>query len=201
MQNQTQEVPNNKKDEQTNSFEEQNVSFNNQDVEDVKQTKGTQEASEQQETTQDASEQQEATQIKNLENQLKLILADFSNYKKRVQKEKEQFCFTECSNLIKLFLTFREHLKKAIKHETQESSLKNLKELEKNYLNMLSRSSIKQLELLGKDYDYNVSECVQVITCEKEKHNKVLEALEDAYTYKDILIKPAKVIIGKFMEE
>lgn len=137
-----------------------------------------------------------------LEDQLKLSLADFSNYKKRVVKEQENILFQENTKIILDFLTFKETLLKAIEHEKNESSKKNIQEINNNYDLILSRLNIKKIDLLGTEYDYNTAECVQTIkVLEKEKHNIVLEVLENAYTYKEKIIKPGKVIIGLFSEE
>jgi len=137
-----------------------------------------------------------------LDDQLKRTLADFSNYKKRILKEQEGFVFQEQSKIILEFLSFKEILEKAIDHEENESSKKNILEIKNNFDNVLKRLDIEKLDLKEKEYDYNFSECIQTIkVTEKEKHNKILDVLENGYTYKQKLIKPGKVIVGLFTEE
>jgi len=157
-----------------------------------------------QETDKNLSENKDDCQerIEYLENQLKLSVADFSNYKKRVIREQENISFQENSKIILEFLSFKETLQKAISHEQNESSKKNLEELNNNFDNILSRLNIKKIDLQGKDFDYNLSECIQTLkVTDKNKNNKVIEVLENGYTFKEKLIKPGKVIIGQFMEE
>lgn len=140
--------------------------------------------------------------IKYLENQLKISVADFSNYKKRVLKDIENMKFLAESKIILDFLNFKETLENAIKFEKQELFKNSLKELNNNFENILKRLNIKKIELKDKVYDYNLSECVQTLKVkDKDKNNKILEVLEEGYTYNDNLLKPGKVIVGKFTEE
>ena len=126
----------------------------------------------------------------------------FSNYKKRILKEQENISFQENSKIILEFLSFKELLLKAISHEENQSAKNNLKELDNNFENILRRLNIQKIELLEKDFDYNCAECLQAIKVEeKVKHNKIIEVLENGYTYKNKIIKPGKVIIGNYMEE
>jgi molecular chaperone GrpE len=150
----------------------------------------------------EANEKELLEKINYLEDQLKRALADFLNYKKRIEKEAVQNVFLEKSKIILEFISFKEVLEKAIEHETEELFKKNIVELNNNFKNILKRLEVKKIELINTEYDYNLAECIQTIKTEdRSKHNKVIEVLENGYTYKEELIKPAKVIIGKFMEE
>lgn len=154
------------------------------------------------ENKKDDSTEKLKEKINYLENQLKISLADFSNYKKRVSKDLENLSFIEKSKIILEFLNFKETLKKAIEHESNEAFKNSLKELDKNFTNILKRLDVKKLELKNKDYDYNLSECIQTLKVnKKEEDNKIIDVLEDGFTYKEKVIKPAKVIIGNFTEE
>jgi molecular chaperone GrpE len=164
-------------------------------------------------TTEDLSQEEKIDKLKeeneilkekisSLEEDLKRAIADFLNSKNRLLKDTENTIFQKNSKIILEFLHFKEHLEKAIEHEENKNSKENLIILKNNFENILNRLNIKQLDLLGKEFDYNLAECVQrQEVLEKEKENKILEILENGYLYQEKLIKPAKVIIGKFKEE
>jgi len=140
-------------------------------------------------------------QINNLKEEIKRSIADFSNYKKRLEKEFEIISFEKNKKIILEFISFKENLNLAIKHENNKDALKNLIQLNNNYQNSLNRLNIEKIEVLNKDFDYNTSECVtRQKTDSKKENNKVVSVLEDGYTYKQKLLKPAKVIVG-FLEE
>ncbi len=136
-----------------------------------------------------------------LDDQLKRTLADFSNYKKRIEKESVQNIFLENSKIILEFLYFKEILEKAIEHEMDNTFKKNIIELNNNFENILKRLDIKKINLLNTEYDYNLAECIQTMKTDDKDNNKVVSVLENGYTFKEKLIKPGKVIIGKFTEE
>ncbi len=147
-------------------------------------------------------EDESLKKINYLEDQLKRTLADFSNYKKRIEKDLEQINFNENSKIIIEFLSFKEILEKAIEHEQNIQAKKNLEELNNNFENILKRLNIKKINLKDTVYDYNFAECIQTIkTNKQEENNKIKEVIENAYTYKEKIIKPGKVIINIFTEE
>jgi len=127
--------------------------------------------------------------------------ADFQNYKKRMQKENEEYTFISNQKIIIEFLKFRETLKQAYSKENNNTLKKNLSQLLINFDNILKRLNIKKIDCLNEDFDYNLCECVlrKPVTNKKE-HNKVIEILEDGYLLNNKLITPAKVVVGA-MEE
>jgi molecular chaperone GrpE len=139
--------------------------------------------------------------IEYYDDQLKRSQADFINFKKRSIQDKENFAFYEVSKILNEFLIFKQTLEKAVVSEENQKSKEHLIHLKNNYENILNRLKVKKENILGKDFDYNIAECVQTLKVKnKKQHNKVLDVLENAYTYKDKLIKPAKVIVGELEE-
>jgi molecular chaperone GrpE len=135
--------------------------------------------------------------INNLEDQLKRTVADFINSKQRIIKDTENTVFQKSSKIILEFLNFKDVLEKAINHEENKSAKNNLIVLNDNYSNILARLNIKKINLKDTEFDFNLAECTQTIKVnEKKKHNKILNVLENTYTYNDKIIKPGKVIIG-----
>lgn len=139
--------------------------------------------------------------IESLEDQLKRTQADFVNYKKRVIKDNEIHETNIISKVLSDFLIFKQTLEKAKELEKNQDSKNNLTELEKNFDNILEKQGLKKIDVLNKDFDYNTSECIHKQKVkDKSKNNKVIEVFENAYTYKNKLIKPAKVIVGELEE-
>lgn len=188
----------NKTEDESSKLDNNNLDETNENLNETEEKN----LDEVQENKKDDSTEKLKEKINYLENQLKMSLADFSNYKKRVSKDLENLSFIEKSKIILEFLNFKETLKKAIEHESNEAFKNSLKELDKNFTNILKRLDVKKLELKNKDYDYNLSECIQTLKVnKKEEDNKIIDVLEDGFTYKEKVIKPAKVIIGNFTEE
>jgi len=135
------------------------------------------------------------------EDQLKRAQAEFANYKKRIAKDIENVVLLEISKILNEFFIFKQTLEKAIINENNEDSKNNLTELDNNLENILTRLNIKKIDIKNKEFDYNISECVSNQNVKDNKlNNKVIDIIEEGYTYKNKLIKPAKVIVGKLEE-
>ncbi len=127
--------------------------------------------------------------------------ADFQNYKKRINKETEDYMFINKQKILIDFLKFRNTLLQAYSTEKNDVFKESILQLINNYDNIIKRQNIKKIDCLNKDFDYNFCECVfkKKIT-DKNKNNKVIEILEDGYLLENKLITPAKVVVG-IMEE
>lgn len=128
--------------------------------------------------------------------------ADFVNYKNRIERETRDILFMESSKLFNEFLNYREILIKAITAETNKEFKDSLTHLLTSYENILKRFSLEKLQVLGKDFDMSTSDCVckQDITDEKQ-NNKVIAIVEDGYLQNKKLVKPAKVVVGVYVNK
>jgi molecular chaperone GrpE len=132
---------------------------------------------------------------------LQRVTADFDNYKKRMSKQLDLIVFTETSKFINSFLEFYEVLKKAVIHEQNQETKNNLSQLQTLFENVLKKQNIEKIDVLNKDFDYNTSECIETRDVDDKTHNnKIIEVIEDGFLYNNKLIKPAKVVVGKYLD-
>lgn len=132
---------------------------------------------------------------------LQRVTADFDNYKKRMSKQLDLIVFTETSKFINSFLEFYEVLKKAVIHEQNQETKNNLSQLQTLFENVLKKYNIEKIDVLNKDFDYNTSECIETRNVDDKTHNnKIIEVIEDGFLYNNKLIKPAKVVVGKYLD-
>ena len=135
-------------------------------------------------------------------NLLQRSQAEFINYKNRVERETRDVLFLESSKIFNDFLSYRDTLLKAIEHETNLQLKETLTHLLTNYENILKRFNLEKLEVLGKDFDHNTSDCVMQQEVQDEKdNNKVISVLEDGYIQNKRLVKPAKVVVGVYVNK
>ncbi len=127
--------------------------------------------------------------------------ADFQNYKKRITKETDDVVFIHKRDLLIEFLKFKNTLEQAYEKENNKALKENIIQLINNYDNILKRINVQKIDCLNKDFDYNYCECVfKKKVDDKEKHNQIIEVLENGYLLNNKLIVPAKVVVG-IMEE
>ena len=65
-------------------------------------------------------------------------------------------------------------------------------------LDILKNEGLSHIEALGKDFDPNKMQAVE--TLESLEDNKVLKVMQEGYMYKDRILRPAMVVVGKKKE-
>ena len=123
--------------------------------------------------------------------QLKYLQADFENYKKSFEKEKQDIIKLANEQLIKDLLAVLDDFEKALEIEKNKDGL-NL--LYRKIIKALESHGLKQIEAVGEKFDPYYHEALL-----KEKSDKdgiVLEEFQRGYILKGKVIRHSKVKIG-----
>lgn len=134
-------------------------------------------------------------------NRLKYLQADFDNYRKNFEKEKEHIINLANEALVKELLVIVDEFEHALKTMKEESDRKGVELIQKNFLKILERYGLKKIECVGKKFDPFLHEVLL-----KEKSDKddgiVLEEIQKGYMLKSKVIRPSKVKVSeKIIEE
>lgn len=125
--------------------------------------------------------------------------ADFRNYKQRIEKETQDIVFIEVAKIFVEVLQFRETLVNAINKEKDQKTKESINHLLKNYDIILKRQGLEKIDVLDTDFDYNTSDCLlKQEVQDQNQNNKVIAIIEDGFTFRNRLVKPAKVIVGLY---
>lgn len=138
-------------------------------------------------------------EIGELNNKLMRLQADFINYKKRTEKEKENsidygFEMMACE-LLPIIDNFQRALSAVDNKE--DSFYKGTCMIEEQLINMLSKNKIVEIEALGSDFDPNFHHAVFMEESQEYESGKVIEVLQKGYMYKEKVIRPAMVKVAK----
>lgn len=140
--------------------------------------------------------------VAELESGWKRTQADFDNYRKRSEQEKNEFAKFANENLILDILPVLDNFSLALAHKPENlvndnyvlglEYIKN--QLEKTLLeNNLSKVNIK----IGDDFDPQIAEAIEAEETKNFKSNQVTEIIADGYMLNNKLIRPAKVKVAK----
>lgn len=128
-------------------------------------------------------------------NQLKYLQADFDNYRKNFEKEKEKIIEFANENLIKELLVVVDDFERALKLIKNEKNKEGLIIIHKNFFKILENHGLKKIEALGKKFDPYYHEALL-----KEKSDKedgiILEEIQPGYIFKSKVIKHSKVKVA-----
>lgn len=132
-------------------------------------------------------------QVKPVEDQLLRTMADFENYKKRVQNEKTALAKFANENLIIEMLPILDNFGRALEHtEIKEGLLLVKKQME----DVFKKFGVQEVETEGKKFDPHFHEAVQKVDSDKPE-NEIVEVMQKGYILNGRLIRPAMVIISK----
>src|SRR3989344_6736200 len=127
----------------------------------------------------------------------KRALADLDNYKKDAEKRQmEMVQFLKASSLIK-FLEIYDDLKRAVEFVTDEQAKQGLISVQNKFKDYLHQDGLDEIEFkTGDEFNPELAEAVSYEENEVGE-GKVIETMEVGLKYKDKVIKPAKVRVGK----
>jgi len=129
-------------------------------------------------------------------NQLKYLQADFDNYRKQFEKEKEQIIKLANETLIKELIVVLDDFDAAIKISVEEENRKGLLKLKKKFFDILVNQGLKEIESLGKKFNPDFHE---VLCKELSKHDEdeIIEEIQKGYCLYSKVIRTSKVKVSK----
>ncbi len=148
----------------------------------------------------------EKQKSKDLEEQLNVIQdkhirlkAEFENFRRRKADEISRLLQFEGENVIRGFLPILDDLERMIhSSDASEESLKNgVSMVESKIQKYFESMSIKPFGEKGDEMDPVIHDAMLIQTEKKMDDNSILEVFEKGYTYRDKVIRHAKVIVNK----
>ncbi|NQV09526.1 nucleotide exchange factor GrpE [Candidatus Woesearchaeota archaeon] len=135
--------------------------------------------------------------VKELTEDLQRVQAEFENYRKRVDKEKQEFCNYAKEDIIKTLLPVVDNFRLGFKHKANDEEFrKGVELIYAEFISILNNEGLKPIDALGQKFDPYKHEALLAEKSDKEE-NIVLEELQTGYTLKDKVIRPSRVKVSK----
>ena len=133
------------------------------------------------------------------------LAAEFENYKKRKQRESDEFKKFANETIFRQLLTIVDNLERAI-FSTKENSdeaglLEGVKLTYKEILKLFETFNVKPVEAENQMFDPNFHQAITQVKTDEFPENSVTAVLQKGYLLHDRLIRPAMVIVSKRVEE
>ena len=125
--------------------------------------------------------------------------AELENFRKRMQREKEEFLQHATFDLIRALLPTLDGFERALKHRDASVPAHFYQGIEliyKGLMDVLERAGVKPVETEGKHFDPHVHQAVEMIESEKHHDQEIVEELQRGYKLKNRLIRPAIVKVA-----
>jgi len=136
---------------------------------------------------------------------LKRLKAEFENYKRRSQKERERIVSWSNEDLIKQFLPVLDDLERAVGSSQQSRNLASLMEGMRMILDqlkaILQKQGLQEIEAKGEEFDPHYHEALMSVDLAEYPDNLVVEEMRKGYKLNDKILRPAMVKVNKRSEE
>jgi molecular chaperone GrpE len=137
--------------------------------------------------------------IGDLENQLKRVQAEFENYRKRTDKERQMLLSAGSAVMIEKLLPIMDEMEIAVDAIHHEADIKEIKSgmemLHKKFHSLLEKEGLMEMDSLGKVFDPYRHEAVRRI--EGDEDDKIVEVLKKGYLFKGGVLRHAMVVVSK----
>ena len=144
----------------------------------------------------DALEQAKAAQAQEHDQFLRLA-AEYDNFRKRTQREKDGIYQDAVADTVKKFLPVYDNLERALHHETADEAYKKGVEMTMTQLkSVLEKLGITEIDALGKPFDPALHNAVMHVEDENLGENTVAEVFQAGFMLGEKVIRFAMVKVA-----
>lgn len=131
---------------------------------------------------------------------LQRLAADFENYRKRVEKEREDFVKFSKEDLIYELLPILDNFEMALHHVKNTTEprkvIEGIELVERQFHNILEKEGLQVIETKGKKFDPHIHEAIMHEETDKHLEGFIVEELRKGYTLSGKVIRPAQVKVA-----
>lgn len=138
--------------------------------------------------------EEEAMEVKYLR-----LMADFQNYKRRVEKEKSDIYAFANEKIVLELLDVIDNFERAISHQCEEGNpiSEGMNMIYKQLKAVLEKSGLKEIDALGQDFDPNLHNAVLMEESEEYEPGKVTMVMKKGYFLNKKVIRHTMVKVAK----
>ena len=127
------------------------------------------------------------------------LMAEYDNFKKRTQKEKEELFDYATADTIEKLLPVIDNLERAldsVKEEEKSTFSEGVEMVYKQILEIFEKLHVCKIEAIGKEFDPNLHNAVMHIEDENTEANIIVEEFMKGYKHKEKVIRYSMVKVA-----
>ena len=137
-------------------------------------------------------------EIIELKSHIQRLQADFDNFRKQGEKQKQDLIRYANEGLIVKFIDIYEDMERALEKSTNEEELREGLELIYSKMkNTLEKEGVEEIPAVGEKFDPFKHEALLTVDSPDHENNEIVDELMKGYTLKDKVIKYSKVRVCK----
>lgn len=127
--------------------------------------------------------------------------AEFSNYKKRVERDQAQVYQMAAGNIIKRFLEVADDLERALKNRPQEGEgavwAEGIELIYRKVISIIESEGVILMQVEGQPFDPNLHEAISQEESDEHPSGQVIAVVKNGYLLGDRVLRPALVRVAK----
>ena len=141
----------------------------------------------------------EASKAEAAEKQEELLrsFAEFSNYKKRIERDQVLRQKTMKSDIVKRFLPAMDDMLRALQNAPEDPWVEGVQLIYRKMEGVLEAEGITRIEADGAEFDPNFHEAIAQVASEEHESGQVVEVLQQGYMLGERVVRPAMVRVAE----
>ena len=125
------------------------------------------------------------------------LAAEYDNFRKRSQKEKDALYGDIKANTVTQFLPVYDNLERALKQNTEDEAYKKgVEMIMTQFCSTLEKLGVKEIECLGEKFDPAMHNAVMHVDDEEKGENEIVEVFQKGFKLGDKVIRFAMVKVA-----
>lgn len=138
------------------------------------------------------------TEYDELNDRYKRVLAEFENYKKRSQKERESLYNSVLGDIITGMLPAIDNLDNAVNAECKDEKYKQGVELvQKQFKEFLNKHNVQEIPTLGETFDPSLHEAVSSVQMEGKQSQEIVQEYRKGYKIGSKVLRHSMVVVNQ----
>ena len=126
------------------------------------------------------------------------MYAEFENYKKRTEKEKQNTALYAKADVVEMLLPVIDSMENAISIETADENLKQGISLMFEQIKIfLEKNGVEEIGKVGEEFNPELHDAISIQEVENANSGEIISVFRKGYKIKDRIIRHAMVIVAK----
>lgn len=148
---------------------------------------------------QDKKEDAYREKIEQLEDRVKRQMAEFENFRKRTEREKQAMFETGAKSVVEKILPVVDNFERGFAtvdpEDANDAFVDGMKMVYKQLMTELDNMGVKPIEAVGCEFDPNFHNAVMQVESEEYESGVIAQELLKGYTYRDTVVRHSMVAV------
>ena len=141
--------------------------------------------------------QEKQLELDDLNDRYKRIMAEFENFKKRSQKEKENLYNSVLGDIIIGMLPIMDNLDGAVSAECKDEKYKQGVELvQKQFKDFLQENNVEEIKTEGETFDPSLHEAISMVQTPDKQSQEIVQEYRKGYKIGTKVIRHSMVVVA-----